>query len=264
MVYLWTGTPGSGKSYHAANLIFQRMQNGQRTICNFDIDRVIAQTTKKGYKDYMAIRDECEKNKQNIPKDKLKGLDYFNKKGRYYYVMTEYLKPELFYYFAAKFHERRAEHQTMVIIDEASILFNARESTHKSRMDWIKFFQCHRHYGYDIILITQKDRMIDRQIRGLVDYEVQHRDVRNYRFTGRVISALFGGHLFIAVQVYYGFREKIGQEFYLFNKRIANIYDTFAHFVSVGAGGRGAGTPPPRLKQTESKWRVISEETSVK
>ncbi len=230
MVYLYTGTPGSGKSYHCAREIHERMQWGKTTIGNFSIDVWNGITTAKGYRDYKRIRAPYDVTGERIPANKLRGLQRVKRAGRYYHVANNHLTPKFLYAFARKFHRRRKEHQTTVYIDEASLFFNSRTFQSKDRMQWIEFLQLHRHFGFDVVLITQHDRMIDRQIRSLADYEIQHRDVKNYRAMGYVLSLLFGGHLFLAVKVYYGFREKIGQEFMLFNRRIANLYDTFSHF----------------------------------
>ena len=37
MIYLFSGTPGSGKSYHMVSDIYWWVKNGHCCICNFDI-----------------------------------------------------------------------------------------------------------------------------------------------------------------------------------------------------------------------------------
>ena len=74
----------------------------------------------------------------------------------------------------------------MVVVDECSSIWNARDWNNtinkSSRMDWLKFFVQHRKLGYNfILLITQNDRQIDKQIRSLIEYEVTHRKVNNFK-----------------------------------------------------------------------------------
>ncbi len=38
MIYLYTGTPGSGKSYHVAKEIYFYLYHGRNVIANFDIN----------------------------------------------------------------------------------------------------------------------------------------------------------------------------------------------------------------------------------
>ncbi len=49
-----------------------------------------------------------------------------------------------------------------MIIDEAQLLFNARDWTVKGRERWTWFFTMHRHFGFFILLCAQFDRMLDR------------------------------------------------------------------------------------------------------
>ena len=38
MIYMYTGTPGSGKSYHVAKEIYWNLRHGRNVIANFDIN----------------------------------------------------------------------------------------------------------------------------------------------------------------------------------------------------------------------------------
>ena len=59
----------------------------------------------------------------------------------------------------------------MVIIDECQIIFNCRDFGRKDRGAWVTLFSQHRKLGFNFILITQNDRMLDKQIRALVETE---------------------------------------------------------------------------------------------
>ena len=119
------------------------------------------------------------------------------------------------------------------MIDEASIIFNSREFNRKDRQDWIVFFSQHRKLGFDIILITQMDRSIDRQIRGVIEYNYIHRKITNFGFKGWVIKLLTGGKSFVCIRRWYLVGGKdgiVGRDYFGIKKKIASTYDTFSMF----------------------------------
>lgn len=111
-------------------------------------------------------------------------------------------------------------------------------------MAWATFFTQHRKYGYNIILITQFDRLIDRQIRGVVEYEVIHRKVSNFKTIGFFLGLLFRGNVFIAVRRWYCIKEKIDSEFFVLRKKYASLYDSYKIFTpQVEPGHRDPAKP---------------------
>ena len=58
-------------------------------------------------------------------------------------------------------------------------------------------------------MISQFDRLVDRQIRSLFEYEVKHRKANNFK-----ILNMLPIKLFVAVTVWYGIKEKINAEFF--------------------------------------------------
>lgn len=195
MIYLYTGTPGSGKSYHAAEVVDRALRRKIPVIANF----------------------ECNLNCKKY-------------KAEYIYIDTLDMTPDFFMSYAEEhFKPGRNEHQGIIIIDEAQIPFNSREGLNRNRMKWISFFSKHRHYFYDIILITQHDRMIDRQIRSLVETEYKHRKLTNFGVKGWLLIVIFH-KMFVAVQYWYPIQEKVGSEFFNLSKRVCKLYDTFKRF----------------------------------
>lgn len=199
MISLYSGTPGSGKSLHMAMRLYWWIKAGKPCICNFDLNL----PTIKGRKD---------KHFSFVPNDKLNPkylIDYANKlKG------TGKVK----------------EGSILLVIDEAQLIFNSRDWGKRDRADWLSFFTLHRHLGYDIVLIAQFDRMLDRQIRSLIEYEYIHRKVSNFGMKGKALSALALGNLFVSVKVWYPMKEKVGSEFYKAKKKYYRIYDSYAIF----------------------------------
>lgn len=122
------------------------------------------------------------------------------------------------------------EDSILLVIDEAQLLFNARDWSVRGRDRWNWFFTMHRHFGFFIILCAQFDRMLDRQVRGLIEYEYIHRKVNNMGWKGVFLSCLLLSptNLFVKVKIWYPMKEKVGSEFFQCRKRYYSIYDTFA------------------------------------
>lgn len=197
-ISLYSGTPGSYKSYHAVKEAITWLKLGRNLITNFPL------------------------NYQKRIKKPIKGV--------YECVNNLDLTVDYLINFACEHHTPSLKAQTLVIIDEASIKFNSRDFQLKDRMGWINFLANHRHFNFDVILITQQDRMLDRQIRGLIETEYKHRALKNYKFLGFLLNLLFNG-CFMCVEVWYPCKLKNGSMFYVFNKRVASCYDTMGLFV---------------------------------
>lgn len=230
MIHLYSGTPGSGKSYHATEKIFYRLRNGGNVIANYPISLDSCSFSffgfwlKKVFKNY-------------IPREK--------RLGDFVYIDNAHLSVDFLEQYAKKNHHGHKEHETLVVIDECGIMFNPRTFKQADRLEWIKFFSLHRHYGYDFILISQSDRMVDRQIRSFFEYNHQHRNVGNFKFFGKILSLVCGGSLFTDVTVFYSIREKVGSSFFRYRRRIASLYDTFLLYDEKTDGfEQGAVTEP--------------------
>ncbi len=198
MIWLYSGTPGSGKSLHMARDILVKLRRGQDVIANFPINMDIVR----------------------------KGIFANHKTGRFTYIDNSELTVKFLIEYAFKHHKIGKEGQTLLCIDECQVIYNAREFSGKERMDWIKFYTQHRKLGYNVILVSQNDRMIDRQIRCLIEYEIKHRKANAFGTIGMLIPF----PLFAAVGYWYGVREKLGVEFFTYNQKYSKLYDSYAVF----------------------------------
>jgi zona occludens toxin (predicted ATPase) len=196
MISLYTGTPGSGKSLDIARMIYLKLRMGHTVIGN------------------MRIKPEKVK----------------NCRGKYIFVDTYHMNPYDFIRYAERYHKKGKESQTFIVIDECQQIFNSRDWADKGRRAWNEFFQVHRHYGFSVWLITQYDRLIDRQLRALVEYNYVHRKVSNFGFKGRLVSLLFRGGLFVKVSEWYPVHESTGSEFFIYMKKYGSFYDSYAAF----------------------------------
>ena len=193
MISVYTGTPGSGKSYHATEKIELCLRCGINVIANYKI-------------------------KTN-----------HRHKAIFRFLRTSDFSVDYFIKFAKEHHKPNKESQSLIVVDEAHVLFNSRGFDMKERLKWIDFLSWSRHLGYDIILITQNDRAIDRQVRGLIEYNHKHRKLSSFGAKGMLLVVLFRKK-FICVRYWYVIDEKADSFFFNIKKKVASLYDTFASF----------------------------------
>ena len=198
-IILYSGTPGSGKSLHAAKTIIEWFKKGKPVITNFDLE---------------------------ISK-------YANAIHRY--VDDDELTPDFLLQYSREYFQgrkltKRDEDTILLVVDECQLLFNSRDYQKKDRKVWIKFFSTHRHLGYHVILIAQMDKMLDKQIRGVIEYEYIHRKLSNFGKAGKLLTIALAGELFTAVQMWYPLKMKIGTTMFRGKRRYFRIYDSYASF----------------------------------
>lgn len=195
MIYIYTGTPGSGKSLHVARDIYNRLNRNKKypnVIANFNINTKMIK----------------------------------NKNARFNYVDNSEFTVKYLLKYALQNHKIGIENQTLVVVDECQVIWNSRDwQTGHNRMEWIKFFTQHRKLGYNFINIAQNDRMIDRQIRALFEYEIKHRKINNFK-----IGQFLPFSTFAAITYWYGMNEKLGVEFFTFKKKWSRFYDSYGTF----------------------------------
>ena len=196
MISLYSGTPRSGKSLHAADKIIWRSRLGRPVIANFT----------------------C-----NLAK---------YKKAQFTYCPNADLTPEYLIEYAQQYFQGKPirEGEILLVIDEAQLMFNSLDTRRRGRHDWLRFFTLHGKLGYDIILIAQNDRMIDRQVRGLIEYEYIHRKLSNFGIRGLLLRCVTFGAGFVVVQRWYPIKQHIGQEFFRCRKSVYSIYDSYVLF----------------------------------
>ena len=206
MVDLYSGTPGSGKSLHTAKEIRDRLILGKPTLCNFEINY-------SGYK-----------------------------RAVFQYVPNDKLTPDFLVAYAQEWWKthRFREDGIWCVIDECQLMFNAREWQATGRAEWLSFFTQHRKYGYHIVLIAQFDRMVDRQIRSLIEYEYVHRKVSNFGIGVMLLSLIMGGNTFVAVQSWYPLKTRIGSQFFHARKAYYRLYDSYSTFAKDAGTANGA------------------------
>lgn len=204
MIYLYLGTPGSGKSLHAAKDIISGLRRGNLVIANFDINT--------------------------------EGLR-LHKKSRFVRFTNEELRqsPDQVIQAMTDYQETYGARHIYLLLDECQLLFDSRGWNSPNRPAWNYFFSQHRKYGQDnidIILITQDKGAVDKRIRGCVEYEVPHRKISNCGTVGFWVSFLLGSNLFSYLVYAPSFKVKTESHFFLGHKKLFQLYNTLLVFDS--------------------------------
>ena len=199
MLMTYTGTCGSGKSYHSVKEIIYRLKRGGVVITNLELDiENIVKYHKKITADDLAER--------------LIILD------------NEDITPRILFEYAMNFKDNKQK--ILLLIDEAADMFNTREWNKADRKSWNKFFRMHRHLHYDVVLVAQHRKMIDKQVQWLFDVDVQHRNLKEFGFIGTLLF-VFLPKLFLCVTVYAPLKTKSGSKWVWLQKKYYKCYDTF-------------------------------------
>lgn len=192
---LYTGTPGSGKSCNAARRIITTLRYGHTVICNFPINL-----------------------------DAVKG----NHKGNFVYISTFKMRPQDLIKYAKEHFRKGKENQGLLVIDECQLVFNPKMNN-KERMQWTDFFMTHRHYGWNVLLITPSHILIDRQIQAVIETEYKHRAMSNYGTFGWLFALVFGKWFWVN-QVWFGCKMSLGSNVFMYRKKYGNLYDSYREF----------------------------------
>lgn len=231
-IWLYTGTPGSGKSYHAAKDIVSRLKRPGGLICNFPVNEDFVPAKRR--KSHVEYWDNSE------------------------------LTAERLVAYALEHHKIGKEGQTLVVIDECQIIFNCRDFGRKDRNAWVTMFSQHRKLGYNFVLITQNDRMLDKQIRALVETEIRHRKLNNYGVGGLLIS-LTRMTWFVAIEYWYGGNKlKLGHQMFAHtrntrrsHRQLQAVLDMVSAGGAVCAGGnRASGGAPGERRPLPPETRT--------
>lgn len=198
MIYLYSGSPGSGKSLHAVSDILVNLRRDWPVIANFAINGSVTK-----HPEMFRYGD----NKEVTPA-------VLEEASRFYWQAVG---------------GRVVEDRYLLVLDECQLIFNTRDW--RNNKEWISFFTQHRKMGFRVILIAQNVDMLDKQIRPLIEYEYKHRKMTNAGIAGSVIS-LFMGSRFLYRKEWaqvkrMGKGASMGWQFGQYNRKVYRAYDTF-------------------------------------
>lgn len=275
MVYLYNGTPGGGKGYHATARIVEVLKHTNvNVMCSYPIDVKQIFLTRLGY-----LKRQITK---RFPKIKFKKYNSKEPKSRGSFtrfdintVTVDYFKEYCEQYHVHKEVEIDGEidiavpeDQTLVIFDEAHRRFNCRTWNDKSRQEWCTFFAEHRHYGFNIILISQHEKMLDKQICYQIEMYVNHKNLKYSNWLGKIAAFLCGGSCFVYLYRWQGMNEIISKEFGRYTSRIGAIYNSFKLYdkppaKADTAGGRSANAEGPTDRAANAGEEVTNDGLEV-
>ncbi|MGL5550652.1 MAG: zonular occludens toxin domain-containing protein [Culicoidibacterales bacterium] len=188
MISLFTGNCGSGKSLYSAKRIEANLKK-RKVLANFT----------------------CNTESENFT--------YVNNNQLSYTYLLKYARDH---------HEQNKESQTLLIIDEAQIIFNSRDFRHPDRLKFLEFFAQHRKLGFDILIITQQDNAIDKQIRNLVDVHTNFVKLNNFSFLWWLPTSVF-----MRAEKHYASNLGRTTSVFLYNKKYSEFYNTFYLFENI-------------------------------
>lgn len=225
MIYIYSGTPGSGKSLDVARQITIWLRIKRNVISTMNVDtrlcflnffsRFLFQITRGKFL-LFDVDDERMKN--------------------FYYVNIFDISPQYLIDFALNHHKKGKERQTLLILDECISIFSPEKCVGQYWLEWQNFFQYHRHLGYEVILVPQSTALLAKKISHFAEYEVRHRAVKNAGFFGAILSKLFGG--IFSTKTYWrasNSRKAIDGEWFLYKYWLGKSYDSYCMFDEVVA-----------------------------
>lgn len=217
MIVLVTGAPGSGKSYYAVRTIATALMDGKPVATN------------------IALKEGWERQVANL--NPLNRILWWRRRrveerlGRQVFVSDDL--DELFRVRLDGDKEGRG----VMVLDEAHTWLNSRTWDQSAdaratkaeavaqRLKMVRYFSSHRHLGFDVYCITQDELNIDRQVRGLFEYHVRLKNLRNFKLAGiRIVPVRY----FLAIWEWNDTAKSIVKRQGYPLTRIANIYSTHA------------------------------------
>lgn len=222
MIQLYSGTPGSGKSLHAAHDIRFNLRIGRNVISTCFIDTSLCFLNpiqefifnKFGKRPRKHKPDKREKN--------------------FHYIDINDITPDYLYDFAARHHEFGKEHQTVIYFDECVAIFSPTViGDDKDKWNrWEDFFRKHRHLGFDCILIPQSAKLISRKVIEYCEFDVRHFNRKHQGFLGFIFSIFVGG-LFSYSTYWRGIKSKpLDSGFYTYKPLYGQMYNSYSMFDS--------------------------------
>ncbi len=222
MINIIQGTPGSGKSSVCTVDMLEFLEYGGVVACNYNLVNgwhfKLADNNYKvrlGYKDRDQVAESYWKRAFKIgTSDTI-------------FQLSERLKE---IDINVKNNHPLGEGRARLYLDEAQLLFNSRNW--KDNYQFIEFFTQHRKLGWDVYLIAHTADMIDKQIRGLIEYETRLRNMQKVKIFG-VIPVAYKP-LFLSITRYAGISAGAGtiayRRLYTLRKRYSSLYDSMEVF----------------------------------
>ncbi|WP_138756556.1 zonular occludens toxin domain-containing protein [Paenibacillus sinopodophylli] len=197
MITMYSGTIGSGKSYHALERIIDYLEKGKFVIANFPLNFTPGQIKRGWAKRFMYVDD-------------------------IYFMSVHGIRLLMNVSAAEGWLESEEEDHCLLVIDEATNFFPKEDNSKPEQRLWRTFFTQSRKFGYDIIMILQDEHSINKTIGKCIEFDVKHRKANNiFPFT---ILNFFKITLFIYITYWKQQRTKLKSTSSVFLKRLSKMY----------------------------------------
>ena len=157
MIIGFTGTPGSGKTYEAVEKILHNLMKGKVIYTNID-----------GMFD-----PECQEMIKSV----------CNLSDLALTIQLRQLEPDQIADFWMHIEPR-----CLVVLDEIHKWFSNRDWNDPKNKQFGYWASTHRHYGYDVVLITQNIERVDAAVRSLLEWNYVYRKVN---FLGSAVQRFY-------------------------------------------------------------------------
>lgn len=261
MILIYTGVPGSGKSYHLAKTIYDLLSKGTNVISNFNVDyeQVVP---KKGKKVGQFIYVNNKEFRENYYKPQCKA----HKDGEFSAItgLINYARNFHKFHITSKGEKKYDEHQTALVFDECQNIWNSREWARKDRLVWNKFFCEHRKFGFDCYFTSQDDHLIDKQIRALFEDEFYHRKMWNFvksEDIAKIFRNIFG-EWFVCIKKKYGMKKKdakMNVEYIKGDKKFFAFYNSSTVF-AFNTNDDFTGVLQSEITENENNKKISKDE----
>lgn len=202
MFICFSGGPGGGKSYEVVKRIGDNLRKGRKVYCNVE-----------GF----------DKHEIQEAHKVLFGLSDFDYDVQMHFLAEDQIKH--FWDFC--------EPGSLIVVDEIHLWFSNRDWASPENKKFTDWASKHRHYGYDVICLTQSVEKLDKHIRSLIEWTYYFRKINYF---GRLVGNSY------TCDVYIGDDER-GKPFKRlsrrYDKRIFQCYDSY---VSKDIKEQGIGT----------------------
>jgi zona occludens toxin len=224
-ITLLVGAPGHGKSYTLIREIEAAVAKGKPVATNVPLRDDWAYQMARRHTAFGRFRKEAVERKaaefsryvlistnfDMLLRVRLAG----DKEGRGLLVLDE----------AHRWLNARGWDNAMNIDEDGNETPMKRNEALSKRLRVINHLSGHRHYGFNVILATQSDRMLDNQSRELYEFRSEVRNMRRLPWFG----AIFRFNLFLRVTKWNDkAQSKAGVNCYWLSKSLANLYSTHA------------------------------------
>lgn len=203
LIEMYSGTIGSGKSYHALERVVEALRKGKHVIANFPLE-FSSNQIQRGYADrFMYLDDRLLMGRSGVS------------------ILISLSK-------RMGWMDDDKEGHCLVVIDEATNYFPRDQAAHPEQKLWRTFFSQSRKMGYDFVLIVQDETSLNKTITACIEYIVRHRKINNI-FPFKLLPVT----IFMYITIWRQARAKVKTESSIFVRRLARMYNHKMMFAGI-------------------------------